>query len=143
MLDVDWTLPVALVSVVVFLILLNKLLFKPLLQFMEARDKGIRDDLDEGARLRQQAESALAAYDSALTAARRDLAEQAAAVQRALEAKQREQMEQARLEAHSLVTEAQATVAHETREARSRLLDSARALARLVAGKLIGREVRG
>jgi hypothetical protein len=60
-----------------------------------------------------------------------------------ISAKQREQMEQARLEAHSLVTEAQATVAHETREARSRLLDSARALARLVAGKLIGREVRG
>jgi F-type H+-transporting ATPase subunit b len=143
MLDVDWTLPVALVSVVVFLIILNKLLFEPLLQFMEARDKSVRDDLEEAARLRQQAESALAAYDSAIMAARRDLAEQAVAVQRALEAKQREQIEQARLGAHSLVTESQATVARETREAHSRLLDIARELARLVAGKLIGREVRG
>ena len=59
MLDINWTLPVALVSVIVFLVLMNKILFKPLIQFMDARDKGIRDDLEEAARLRQQAEGAL------------------------------------------------------------------------------------
>ena len=110
MLDIDWTLPVALVSVIVFLVLMNKILFKPLMQFMDARDKGIRDDLDEAARLRQQAESALTSYESALGTARRDMAEQAAAVQRAMDAKQREQIEQARHEAHTLVAEAQATI---------------------------------
>jgi F0F1-type ATP synthase membrane subunit b/b' len=58
MLDINWTLPVALVSVIVFLVLMNKILFKPLIQFMDARDKGIRDNLEEAAGLRQQAESA-------------------------------------------------------------------------------------
>ena len=53
MLDINWTLPVALVSVIVFLVLMNKILFKPLIQFMDARDKGIRDNLEEAARLRQ------------------------------------------------------------------------------------------
>jgi F-type H+-transporting ATPase subunit b len=141
MLDIDWTLPVALVSVIVFLVVMNRILFKPLLQFMDARDKGIRDDLEEAARLRQQGENALTTYESALAAARRDMMEQAAAVQRAIEAKQREQIEQARHEAHTAVAEAQATIARETHEVRTRLADQARELARLVVAKLIGREV--
>jgi len=142
MLDIDWTLPVALVSVIIFLILMNKILFRPLLQFMDARDQGIRDDLEAAARLRQQAESAMTAYESALAAARREMTEQAAAVQRNMEAKQREQIEQARTEANTLVAEARATIARETQEARTRLANEARALARLVVAKLMGREVR-
>ena len=142
MLDIDWTLPVSLVSVVIFLVLMNKLLFKPLLQFMEARSQGIRDDLEQAARLRQQAEDALATYESALGTARRDMGEEAAAMQRALDTKQREQIEQARSAANTLVAEAQATIARETEEARHRLTAAARELARLVVVKLIGREVR-
>jgi F-type H+-transporting ATPase subunit b len=141
MLDIDWTLPVALVSVIIFLVLMHKILFKPLLQFMDARDQRIRDDLEEAARLRQQAESAVVTYESALGAARRDMAEQAIGVQRAIDAKQREQIEQARSEANILVAEAQATIARETQEARSRLAAEARDLARLVVAKLMGREV--
>jgi F-type H+-transporting ATPase subunit b len=141
MLDIDWTLPVALVSVVIFLFLMNKILFKPLLQLMETRDQGNHSDLEEAARLRQQAEAALTTYESALAAARRDMVEQLAAVQRAVEAKQREQIEQARHEAAALVAEAQATIARETQEARLRLAAQARELARLVVAKLIGREV--
>jgi F-type H+-transporting ATPase subunit b len=142
MLDIDWTLPVALVSVIIFLILMNSILFKPLMQFMAAREKGILDDLDEASRLRQQAESGLTAYESALAAARRDMAEQAGAVQRTMEAKQREQIEAARNEASAMVAAAQATIAGETREAHTRLADEARELARLVVAKLMGREVR-
>ena len=127
-------------GVIVFLVLMNKILFKPLIQFMDARDKGIRDNLEEAAGLRQLAESALTAYESAIGAARRDMAEQTAAVQRAMDAKQREQIEQARNEAHTLVAEAQATITHETQEARNRLVDAARELARLVVAKLMGRE---
>jgi F-type H+-transporting ATPase subunit b len=141
MLEIDWTLPVALVSVIIFLVLMNKLLFKPLLQLMETRDKSIRDDLEEAARLRQQSDEALTTYESALGAARRDMTEQAGAVQRAVETKQREQIEQARREANTLVADAQATIAREAQEARTRLGSEARELARLVVAKLIGREV--
>jgi F-type H+-transporting ATPase subunit b len=141
MLDINWTLPVALVSVIIFLILMNKILFRPLMQFMDARDKGVRDDLDEAARLRQLAEGALTTYESALGAARREMAEQAGAAQRTMEAKQREQIDGARSEANTMVAGAQATIARETQEARTRLADEARELARLVVAKLMGREV--
>jgi F-type H+-transporting ATPase subunit b len=141
MLDIDWTLPVALVSVIVFLFLMNKVLFKPLVQLMEARDKRIQDDLEQAARLRQQAEGAMTTYETALAAARRDMGEQAAAVQRAMESKQREQIDAARRQAHTMVTGAEATVEQETQEARLRLADQARELARLVVAKFISREV--
>jgi F-type H+-transporting ATPase subunit b len=141
MLDIDWTLPVALVSVVIFLVLMNKILFKPLVQFMDARDKGIHDDLEEAARLRQQVEAALTTYETALGTARREMAEQAAAAQRLVEAKQREIIEEARGEAGKIVAAAQATIAREVEAARSQLANQARELGRLVVAKLMGREV--
>jgi F0F1-type ATP synthase membrane subunit b/b' len=58
-----------------------------------------------------------------------------------MDAKQREQSEQARHEANALVAEAQATIAQETQEARTRLAAEARELARLVVAKLMGRAV--
>jgi F-type H+-transporting ATPase subunit b len=142
MLEVDWTLPVALMSVVIYLFLMRKIFFKPLSQFMEARDKGIQDDLTAASHLRQQAETALMTYEGALAAARRELAEQTAAAQRAMEARQREIMEQARNEANQIAADAQATIARETEEARARLANEARELARLVVAKLMGREAR-
>jgi F0F1-type ATP synthase membrane subunit b/b' len=68
------------------------------------------------------------------------MTEQAGAVQRAMEAKQREQIDAARNEANTMVAGAQATIAEEAREARGRLADEARELARLVVAKLMGRE---
>jgi F-type H+-transporting ATPase subunit b len=140
MLEIDWTLPVALVSVIVFLFLMNRLLFKPLSEFMERRDRGIEDDLAEARRLRQQAEAALTTYESSLAEARRQMAEEAITTQRTMEAQQRELIEQARGEASQIVTEAQTTITRETEEARVRLADAARNLAQLLVAKLMGRE---
>ena len=139
MLDISWTLPIAFVSVLIFLVLLNRILFKPLVQFMEAREQGIGQDLAESARLRQQAEAALTAYQAALATTRRDEAEQMAAAQRAMEAQQREIIEGARSKAGSMVAEAQAGIARETEEARARIAAEAPELARLLATKLVGR----
>jgi F-type H+-transporting ATPase subunit b len=140
MLEIDWTLPVALISVMVFLFLMKRILFKPLGDFMAARDKGIEDDLAEARRLRLEAEAALTTYDSALAEARRQMTEEAVATQRTMEAQQREVIERARSEASQMVSEAQATIARETEEARVRLADMARNLARLLVAKLLGRE---
>lgn len=141
MLEIDWTLGVTLISVIVFLLLLNKLLFQPLHSFMEARDHGIQHDLDEAARLRQQVEAALTTYESALSTTRRDMIEQAATAQRTVEAKQRQVIEEARSEAEKVVATAQATIAGDVQEARSQLGSQAIELARLVVAKLIGREL--
>lgn len=138
--EIDWTLPVALISVMVFLFLMKRLLFKPLGDFMAMRDKGIEDDLGEARHLRLEAEAALTTYDATLGEARRHMAEEAVATQRTMEAQQREIIERARSEASQMVSEAQATVARETEEARVRLADMARNLARLLVAKLLGRE---
>jgi F-type H+-transporting ATPase subunit b len=140
MLEIDWTLPVALISVMVFLFLMKRLLFKPLGDFMAMRDKGIEDDLGEARHLRLEGEAALTTYDATLGEARRHMAEEGVATQRTMEAQQREIIERARSEASQMVSEAQATVARETEEARVRLADMARNLARLLVAKLLGRE---
>jgi len=138
-LDVDWSFPLAFLSVLIFLVLMHKIFFKPLSHHMEQREKRIDDDLAEGARVRQQAEAALRTYQTAVAAARREAADQLAATQRAMEARQREIVEGARGEASTLVADAQATIAREAEESRARLATEARELARLVASKLVGR----
>ena len=139
MLEIGLTLPIAFISVIIFLVLLNRILFKPLVQFMEGREKGIEQNLAEAAGMRQQAEAALTTYEAALAAARRDEAEQMAAAQRAMEAQQREIIERARNEAGTMVAEAQARITGETEEARGRIVTEAPELARLLAAKLVGR----
>ncbi|MGH8630087.1 MAG: ATP synthase F0 subunit B [Burkholderiales bacterium] len=139
MLDVDWSFPLAFLSVLIFLVLMHKIFFKPLRRHMEQREKRIDDDLAEGARLRQQAEAALTTYQTVVATARREAVDQTAATQRAMEAKQREIVEGARGEAATLVADAQATLAREAEETRARLATEAHELARLVAAKLVGR----
>ena len=139
MLDVDWSLPVAFISVIVFIVLMHTILFKPLSQYMETRGKGIEDDLAKAAHLRQQAETGLTSYEAALAAARRELAEHMAAAQRATETTQREIIERARREAAGMVAEAQATITREAEEARLRLTAETRDLAQRMVAKLLGR----
>jgi F-type H+-transporting ATPase subunit b len=135
-------MPTAFISVIIFLVLMHKILFKPLSQYMETRAKGIEDDLATAAHLRQQAETGLTSYEAALAAARRELAEHLATAQRATEAKQREIIEQARREADGMVAEAQATITREAEEARLRLTADTRDLAQRMVAKLLGRSMR-
>lgn len=139
MLDLDWSLLVSLISVGVFIVLLQTIFFKPLGQFMEAREHTIEHDLAEAARLRRQAEGALDTYQAALMAARREAAEQMSGVQRSVEARQRELIDRARVEGAAIVTEAQATIARDAAEARAQLSTEAQQLAQQVVAKLVGR----
>jgi len=115
--SVLWTI----ISFVLLLLLLGKVAWKPILSALEAREKGVRDDIDKARADRQAAEQAKADYESALGDARK----QAQAIlgesrERARQYEQ-EQMEKARAETQLAKERAAEEIALEARKVRQGL----------------------
>ena len=88
-----------------------------------------------------QADGKLADYERKLAAARAKAAEDGRAIRAEASAHERDVTAVARNQAMTAIGEAQAKVRAQTEAARATLLPQAEALARSMAGKLLGREV--
>jgi len=133
------TFLITIVNFFVLFLVLRKLLFKPVTNFMDARAKKIKDSLGEAAILKAQAEEKAARYETLMATAD-------AEVGRIV----KEGEDRAREEAKALLDKANAEAAEarrrgeeaaelEREKARQELAGDIAALASEVAGKLIGR----
>jgi len=124
----------------VLFLVLKKLLFKPVVNFMDARAKKIRDSLAEASILRGEAEEKAARYEALMAGAE-------AEADRIV----KEGEDRARDEAKALLEKAQADAVEarrrgeeaaerEREKARQELAGDIAAFASEVAGKLVGRE---
>jgi F-type H+-transporting ATPase subunit b len=129
-----WTL----VTFVILLVLLAKYAWGPILGAMNAREQGIRGDLDRARGEREEAERLLGEHRALVDQARRERAEAVEAGRRDAERLKSEILEDARKQREALVQQAQGQIAAGLRQARSELKGEAADLAVLVAGKLIG-----
>ena len=142
MISLDKSLIVQIVNFVILLLLLHRLLYKPLLAKMEERTAAIKTSLDEAQAARaeaarqqeQNAEQLRAAYAEA-AAIRASALKEAADEQRKL-------VEQATREAKQLVDNARAQTDADIRRAREELRREVSEIATSVAEKLIRRSLR-
>lgn len=139
MLNFSVTFLITIVNFFVLFLVLRKLLFKPVTNFMEARAKKIKDSLGEAAILKAQAEEKAARYEALMATAD-------AEVSRIV----KEGEDRAREEAKALLDKANAEAAEarrrgeaaaelEREKGRQELAGDIAALAAEVAGKLVGR----
>lgn len=142
MLNFTVTFFITIVNLLVLYLVLRKLLFKPVTNFMEARAKKIRDSLAEASILRNDAEEKAARYEGLMAKADEEA-----------ERIVKEGEERARDEAKALLEKAQADAAdsrrraeeaaqREREKARQELAGDIAAFAAEVAGKLVGREAK-
>ena len=129
-----WTL----VTFIILLVLLAKFAWGPILAAMNAREAGIKGDLDKARGDREDAERLLGEHRALIDQARRERAEAVEAGRRDAERLKAEILEDARKQREQLVQQAQAQIASGLRQARSELKGEAADLAIRVAGKLIG-----
>jgi F-type H+-transporting ATPase subunit b len=142
MISLDKSLIVQVVNFVILLLILHRLLYKPLLAKMEERTAAIKTSLDEAQAARaeaarqqeQNAEQLRAAYAEAA-------AIRAAALKEAAD-EQRKLVEQATREAKQLVDNARAQTDADIRRAREELRREVSEIATSVAEKLIRRSLR-
>jgi F-type H+-transporting ATPase subunit b len=141
LIDIDLTVVVQFVLFALLFFVAKALLFRPYMRLREQRKAGMEGARAEAVRMSSQADAALHDYEAKLAAARRKAAEESTKIRAEASAHEREVTGAARAKAVAAMDEAQATVRTQTEAARGELMPQADALARSIAGKLLGREV--
>jgi F-type H+-transporting ATPase subunit b len=137
LIEVNWTLAVQLVSFLLLLVVLTKLLYRPLLGALEGRTAAIQQQLAEAQAAREEAQRALGAMEERIRTAQADAqALRERALREAAELRDRLSAE-ARQEAARLIEGAQAQVSQEVRRARAELRAEVGVLATQIAERLI------
>jgi len=132
-----WTL----VTFLILLVLLAKYAWGPILKAMNAREDGIKSDLDHARKEREEAQRLLEEQRAMLNLARKERAEAVEAGRRDAERLKSEILDEARKQREQLLKQAEAQIDAGLRQARSALKGEAADLAIQAAGKLMGRNL--
>jgi F-type H+-transporting ATPase subunit b len=142
MISLDKSLIVQVVNFVILLLILHRLLYKPLLAKMEERTAAIKASLDEAQAARAEAARQQEENAEQLRAAYAEAAAIRAAALKEAADEQRKLVEQATREAKQLVDNARAQTEADIRRAREELRREVSEIATSVAEKLIRRSLR-
>jgi F-type H+-transporting ATPase subunit b len=132
-----WTV----VTFLALLLLLSRFAWGPILKAMNAREDGIRGDLDNARKEREDAQRLLEDHRGLLNQARRERAEAVDAGRRDAERLKAEILEEARKQREQLMKQAETQIAAGLRQARAEIKGEAADLAIQVAGKLMGKNL--
>jgi F-type H+-transporting ATPase subunit b len=132
------------VFVVIFFVLLltiviDRLLFKPVLRTIAQREDAIRSARELADRSAGEARAATAEFERKTTAARAEIYRQMDDVRRAALAERAEILASTRAEAEAGIAEASARLQAEVEEARRRLAADAEVLGQAAAERILGR----
>jgi F-type H+-transporting ATPase subunit b len=134
---VFWTL----VTFLLLLFLLSKFAWGPILNAMNAREEGIKGDLENARRQREDAQRLLEDHRAMLTLARKERADAVEAGRRDAERLKSEILDEARKQRELLMKQAEAQIDAGRRQARAALKGEAADLAIHAAGRLMGRNL--
>jgi F-type H+-transporting ATPase subunit b len=127
-------------TIVVFLLVLfvlKRFAWTPILGALDAREKGIRDAIDEAQKLQADAESLIAGHRQQLNEARREAQEIVAEGRSAAERVGREIQDKARQEAERLLDRARQEIAREQEAALAKIREESVDLALSVAARVL------
>jgi F-type H+-transporting ATPase subunit b len=132
-----WTL----VTFLILLVLLRRYAWGPILKAMNAREDGIRGDLDNARKEREDAQRLLEEHRAMLDVARKERADAVETGRRDAERLKSEILEEARKQRELLMKQAEAQIEAGLRQARSELKGAAADLAIRAAGKLMSKNL--
>ena len=137
-------LPMLLLLLVAFAILifpLNALVFRPIFNILDERDKRIEGTRDRASRLAAEADAALSRYEGAIATAREELEQDRRRQADEARSAHSARTASARAEAEQEIGRARDSVAASLDEARTSLRAQSEGLAREIATRVLGREV--
>lgn len=126
--------------VLLLTILLDRLLFKPILRVMGEREGAIRSARDLAERSASEARAATAEFEQKTSAARTEIYRQMDEMRRTATNERTEILARTRAEAEAQIADASARLAAEAEEARRKLTTDAEALGAAVAERILGRK---
>jgi F-type H+-transporting ATPase subunit b len=142
LIDIDLTVVLQFALFLIMFVIGNAFLFQPYLKLRERRKEGIDGARAEADRMSASADAKLVEYEKQLAVARTRANEEGRKVRGEAAAHEKSVTDASRAEAQKALEEATARMRAETDAARLQLLPQANQLARLMASKLLGRELQ-
>lgn len=139
MIKLDWTLLLQFANFMILLVVLNALLFKPLRSALAARKATVDGDLTRARALDEQIKAQVAEYEAKLQEARLRGAQERMALRQAAQTEEARLLGAANEKASQRLQTLKEQVAGEAEAARLSLRGQTDALAREIAGKVLGR----
>lgn len=129
------------INFLVLLFILNKLLYKPMLQMLSDRKQTIADSLEKSAAARAEADKLKAEYQASLAQAKKEAQEIIEKANKMGEEMKEEIITKAKAEADKAVRKAQDEISREKTQAIAALRGEVATLAVLAAGKVVGKAI--
>ena len=127
------------IAVVFLAIVLDRVLFKPLIRVMRERETAIKSAMEAAESATAKARAASADFDASVTAARADLYKQMDERRKAAEDYRKELVAQTKADVDAQLASARAELETQANEAKARLDAEAEQLGREIASKVLGR----
>lgn len=137
----DLSVVFVILCVLLLTLVVDRLLLRPVLRVMKAREDAIRSAQELAQRSANEARAAAAEFEQKTTAARADIYKQMDEMRRAALSERADIMARTRAEADAEVAAASNRLKAETEDARRRLESDADALGGIVAERILGRKV--
>ncbi len=129
------------VNFLVLLIILNKILYKPLWRHLDKRNGKIEDDLTSAERDRGEAQGYVSQYEDSLAEIQRENTEALLALQQEMLEAGRHMIDEIRQKTTREVEEARASISSQAEQAASQLESRAGEFASQIANRLAGRQI--
>ncbi|ADG83723.1 F0F1 ATP synthase subunit B [Thermincola potens] len=129
------------VNFLILLFILNKLLYKPMLQMLDDRKKSIEDAINSAETAKAEAEALRKEYETRLAEAKKEAQDIIAKATKLGEEMKKEIVANAQEEANKAIRKAQEEIAREKDAAVAALRDEVATLAVMAAGKVLGKAI--
>lgn len=141
-LDIDGTLLIYLGVFFFLFFFLRAFVFKPMMALFDEREKAIDGAREEARALEREAEDKLVAFETEMAKVRTEAGAERDKLRADATRLERSMTEKVRQETDQLVREAEARMDDEAKRIRAEIASASPDLARQIAEKLLGREVR-
>ena len=136
----DLSVIFVLFAVILLAVVLDRVLFKPLLRVMRERADAVSSAISLAEHATAKAQAAAAEFDAKVTAARTDLYKQMDERRKAADGYRADLVAKTKTEVDAQLADARATLQAEADKARATLDKDAEALGRQIAAKVLGRD---
>ena len=141
MIKIDQTLLIQFVLFVTFMLVLNRVLFRPFLKFLEERHTRIYGTQEEAERLKGKTEGMISRYEEELKEGRLRALEEKLKIREEAKRRAREMIEEVQGKIQKEIAAAREQIKKETEKALEELKGRSEEMAREVAEKILGRSL--
>ncbi|QEK13220.1 F0F1 ATP synthase subunit B [Crassaminicella thermophila] len=139
--EFSWTFVFQIVNTIILFLALRKVLFKPVSEFMQARQDGIAASMKEAEEKNKEAERRMKEYQTKLDFAEEEGREIIKEATKKAEMKASEIIKEAQKEAAKMMERAEAEIKRQNEKAMNQLKDEVASLAIMAAGKIIDKSL--